>query len=78
MKNTNESLLIYFLLFGKDFVDISANTLILHATMNYIKTNRFRKVFFSISRFSAIYSSLKFFMYPNVFFETIHSYSSST
>ena len=42
LTNTNDSILTHILLSGKAFLDVSANTLILNATMNYIKsTNRF-------------------------------------
>ena len=46
-KYTNDSLLTHILLFGKFSLDISANTLILTATMKYIiSTNRFQKSLF--------------------------------
>ena len=42
LTNTNHTILTHILLFGKASLDISANTLILNATMNYIiSTNRF-------------------------------------
>ena len=42
LTNTNDTILTHILLFGKASLDISANTLILNATMNYIiSTNRF-------------------------------------
>ena len=42
LTNTNDSILTHILLSGKAFLDVSANTLILNATMNYIiSTNRF-------------------------------------
>ena len=41
LSNTNDTILTHILLFGKASLDISANTLILNATMNYIiSTNR--------------------------------------
>ena len=42
LTNTNDSILTHILLFRKASLDISANTLILNVTMNYIiSTNRF-------------------------------------
>ena len=47
LTNTNDSILTHILLFGKASLDISANTLILNATMNYIiSTNRFEESLF--------------------------------
>ena len=60
----------HILLFGKAFLDIQANILILNASMNNIvSTNRFEEIRSSF---------LTFFPYPNVFFEAICSYSSSS
>ena len=45
LTNTNDSMLTHILLFGKASLDISANTLILNATMNYIiSKNRFEEI----------------------------------
>ena len=41
LTNTDDTTLTDILLFGKASLDITANTLILNATMNYISTNRF-------------------------------------
>ena len=42
LKNANDTALTDILLFGKASLDITANTLILKATINYIiSTNRF-------------------------------------
>ena len=47
LTNSNNSILTHILLFGKASLDISANTLILNATMNYIiLTNRFEESLF--------------------------------
>ena len=47
--NTNDTILTHIQLFGKASLDISANTLILNATMNYIiSTNRFSSKFLSL------------------------------
>ena len=47
LTNTNDSILTHILLFGKASLDISTNTLILNATMNYIiSTNRFEESLF--------------------------------
>ena len=43
LTNTNDSMLTHILLFGKASLDISADTLILNAIMNYISTNRFEE-----------------------------------
>ena len=45
LSNTNDSILIHILLFGKASLDTSANTL-LNTTMNYISTNRFEESLF--------------------------------
>ena len=45
LTNTNDSMLTHILLFGKASLDISANTPILNATMNYIiSKNRFEEI----------------------------------
>ena len=46
LKNTNDTILTHILVFGKASLDISASTLILNATMNYISTNRFEVTLF--------------------------------
>ena len=47
LTNTNDSILIHILLFGKASLDTSANTLLLNATMNYIiLMNRFEESLF--------------------------------
>ena len=46
LTNTNDSILTHIFLFGKASLDISANTLTLNATMNYISTNRFEESLF--------------------------------
>ena len=47
LTNTNDSILTHILLFGKASLDISANTLIHNATINYImSTNRFEESLF--------------------------------
>ena len=47
LTNVNDTILTYILLFGKASLDISVNTLILNATMNYIiSTNRFEESLF--------------------------------
>ena len=54
LANTNDSILTHILLLGQVSLDISANTLILNATMKYIiSTNGFQG-----SLFSATFSSL--------------------
>ena len=54
LANTNDSILTHILLLGQASLDISANTLILNATMKYIiSTNGFQG-----SLFSATFSSL--------------------
>ena len=59
VKYTNDSILTHILLFGKVSLDISANTLILTATMKYIiSTNRFQK---SLHLVFYIFISLTFF-----------------
>ena len=47
LTNANDTILTHILLFGKVSLDISLNTLILNATMNYIiLTNRFEENLF--------------------------------
>ena len=81
VKYTNDSILTHILLFGKVSLDISANTLILTATMKYIiSMNRFQKSLFLVfCNFLLYFHLFNFFPYPYVFFfETIHSYSFSS
>ena len=76
VKYTNDSILTHILLFGKVSLDISANTLILTATMKYIiSTNRFQK---SLLLVFYIFISLTFFRILMSFFKTTHSYSFSS
>ena len=47
LTNINDSILAHILLFGKASLDMTANTLLLNATMNYIiSTNRFKEILF--------------------------------
>ena len=68
--NTNDSILTHILLFGKASLDISANTLILNATMKYIiSTNRFQESLFLVfCNFLLYFHLLNLFPYPYVFF----------
>ena len=77
LTNTNGSILTHILLFGKASLDISANTLMLNATMKYIiSTNRFQESLFLVfCNFLLYFYLFNFFPYPCLFFETIHSYS---
>ena len=77
LTNTNYSILTHILLFGKAALDISANTLMLNATMKYIiSTNRFQESLFLVfCNFLLYFHLFNFFPYPCLFFETIHSYS---
>ena len=77
LTNTNDSILTHILLFGKASLDISANTLMLNATMKYIiSTNRFQESLFLVfCNFLLYFHLFNFFPYPCLFFETIHSYS---
>ena len=76
VKYTNDSILTHILLFGKVSLDISANTLILTATMKYIiSTKRFQK---SLLLVFSIFISLTFFLILVSFYETKHSYSFSS
>ena len=70
VKYTNDSILTHILLFGKVSLDISANTLILTATMKYIiSTNRFQKSLFLVfCNFLLYFHLFNFFPYPYVFF----------
>ena len=58
LTNTNDSILTHIPFFGKASLYISANTLIINTTMNYIISTDLKKAFFSILQFSAIFSSL--------------------
>ena len=60
LTNTNDWTLTYLLLFPKASLDISAKTLILNATMNYIiSTTRFVENLFSV----CLSNSFLFFFY---------------
>ena len=78
LTNTNDSILTHILLFGQASLDISANTLILNATRQYIiSTKRFQESYFSVFCNSLLYFHLFNFFRILImsFFETIHSYS---
>ena len=80
LTSTNDSVLTLILLVGKASLDISANTLIRNAAMDYIiLTNIFEEslflVFCNILLYVHLFNS---FLYPNVLLETIHSFSSSS
>ena len=70
VKYTNDSILTHILLFGKVSLDISANTLILTATMKHIiSTNRFQKsLFWVFCNFLLYFHLFNFFPYPYVLF----------
>ena len=70
VKYTNDSILTHILLFGKVSLDISANNLILTATMKYIMSaNRFQKSLFLVfCNFLLCFHFFSFFPYPYVFF----------
>ena len=75
-KYTNDSILTHILLFGKVSLDISANTLILTATMKYIiSTNRFQKSLFLVfCNFLLYFHLFNFFPYPYVFFSRLYTF----
>ena len=78
VKYTNDSILTHILLFGKVSLDISANTLILTATMKYIiSTNRFQKSLFLVFCNFLLYFHLFNFFSVSLSFR-IHSYSFSS
>ena len=70
VKYTDDSILTRILLFGKVSLGISANTLVLNATMKYIiSTNRFQKSLFLVfCNFMLHFHLFNFFPYPYVFF----------
>ena len=70
VKYTNDSILTHILLFGKISLDISANTLILTATMKYIiSTSRLQKSLLLVfCNFLLYFHLFDFFPYPHVFF----------
>ena len=79
VKYTNDSILTHILLFGKVSLDISANTLILTATMKYINEQISKKSLSVFCNFLLYFHLFNFFPYRYVFFfETIHSYSFSS
>ena len=75
-------LILFFI--SKTSLDISANTLILNAPINYIiSTNKFEESLFSyFAIFCHIFISLSFFhiffVFMSFFFETVYSYSFSS
>ena len=81
LTNTNDSILTHILLFDKASLDISANTLILNATMNdIILTNRFEEIHFQCKTFFLLHFHLFNFFSSSLClsFVTIHSYSFSS
>ena len=77
--NTNHSMLISILLFGKASLDTSPNALILNATMNYhIKKQVWRSLIQYFVIFCYILISLTFFCILMSFFETTYSYLCSS
>ena len=70
VKYTNDSIFTHILLFGKVSLDISANTLILTATMKYIiSTSRLQKSLLLVfCNFLLYFHLFDFFPYPHVFF----------
>ena len=76
VKYTNDSILTHILLFGKTSLDISANTVILNATMKYIiSPNRIQESLFLVfCNFLLYFHPFQLFSLC-LFFETIHSYS---
>ena len=75
---TNDLILTHIRLFGKASLDISANTLILNATMkNIISTNRFQESLFLVFCNFLLYFHLFNFFSVSLSFR-IHSYSFSS
>ena len=68
VKYTNDSIFTHILLFGKVSLDISANTLILTATMKYINEQISKKSLFSFCNFLLYFHLFNFFPCLYVFF----------
>ena len=69
VKYTNDSILTLFFFLVKSLQILSANTLILTATMKHISTNRFQKsIFLVFCNFLLYFHLFNFFPYPYVFF----------
>ena len=76
LTNTNDSILTHILLFGKASLDISANAVILNATMKYIiSPNRIQESLFLVFCNFLLYFHLFQLFSLCLFFETIHSFS---